>query len=370
MYSHETRQERKVSSEGMPLEVLPSVERSVMELEDTPYSMRLRFVLVVLSFSPWGNMARVAMQKLITYTNAYVFYQHGTIIWINFTSCLIMGAANASLKLWDCFNKDAKRPLNFKEMPLHAGVTAGFCACFSTLSALLMELFFKTTNNTELKTPNQAYGVMEFFAVILGQMGLCFFGMTLGRDFGYLVDAKLVPLLRPFLNERTRKSIEVVIMLLSLGVYIANVVCVAVLPFDNWYRQEYALVVMFGLVGTILRVELLYFNDFWKWFPLGTFFTNVIATLIISVLQILMYGYKKGTKELLVQNETAQWVLRSITNGLVGSLSTIAAFCYEIQNFEMIQHRYYYFMATFVTCWSVVILIVGSYQWAVGLTPV
>lgn len=372
LFQFQSEQEDKVANEIIPVEVLEEHEREPMEYEDTPYSNRIRTLLVIISFSPWGNLTRLAMLKLLTYTNAYVFYQHGTIIWINFTSCFIMGLANSSIKFWDCFNVNSKKHLNFKEMPLHAGITAGFCGCLSTLSSLLVELFYKTTNNTELKVPNHGYGVMEFFAVILGQMGLCFFGLSLGKDFGYLLDAKLIPYLKSYLNIKVRIGIELFVVVISSIFYIVNVILTAVLPFDNWYKQQYSLPIILGLPGTLIRFQLSYFNDKFNWFPLGTFLPNVAASIIMSILQILMYGYKSKSQQgvLLIQNIKTQWVLTSLSNGFCGSLSTIASLCYEIQNMAVIKHQYYYFMITLICCWSLVLIIVGSYQWTIGITPI
>lgn len=343
----------------------------VMLHEDTAYSLHIRPVLIILSFSPWGNMARIGMQKLITYQNSYIFYENGTIIWINFTSCFIMGLANSCVEFWDCFNKGNKIKLNFKQMPLHSGVTAGFCACMSTLSALLMELFYKTSNNTKLKVPNHGYGVMEFFAIILGQLGLCFFGLALGTDLGILVDTKLVPHLRPYLNCHVSFILERIIMLSSLAFVIVNIVLTIILTENNWYREDFSLAILLGLPATFLRYQLMFFNDRLKWLPLGTLLSNILATLLLSTLQILMHGYiSKTNHNLIIPQEKYQWVLQSLGSGFGGSLSTIAALCYEVQHLSVAKHRYYYVMITFCVCWSIVILIVGSYNWAVGLRPV
>lgn len=369
-----TQQELEVEEEedssNNDIHPLRLTNDTALNYEDTPYSNSWPPLLVILSFSPWGNMARIAMEDLITYTNAYVFYNQGTIIWVNFTACFIMGFANGSKAFWECFNSGSNTRISYKEMPLHAGVTAGFCACMSTLSALLMELFYKTTNNTLRKVPNHGYGVMEFFAIVLGQMGLCFFGMTLGRDAGRLLDSVLVPHLKPYLNKRVRIAIELSMMSISGSFYIANIVLAAVLPLDNWYRQNYALAIVFGPPATLLRYQLLYFNDRLAWFPLGTFICNTLASTLLSTLQILLYGYtSKHSQTLIITREETRWVLKALASGFGGSLSTIAALCYEIVNFNNPLHRYVYFFTTFIVCWGVVVLILGSYQWSVGIQP-
>ncbi|GMM30267.1 hypothetical protein DAMA08_030120 [Martiniozyma asiatica (nom. inval.)] len=350
-----------------------SKPENIMSVQETPFSNRYVVVLVILSFSILGNMARISFQKLITYQNAYVYYHNGTIIWINFTSCLILGWANNCNSFWECLTKGSKVNTKYNQIALHSGITAGFCGCFSTLSALMIELFFKTTNNTTRQVPNHGYGVMEFFAIVLGQFGLCFLGLELGSDFGFFFDSKITPLLKPYLDIKVLRFIEWFFVICGILAYIANLILTCVLPLENWYKNQYSLSILFGGVAAYLRFRLSSLNGkiFAAWFPTGTLLANIGGCTILAVIQVLTHGYKyKGGQEVIVSTPLHLFIINAFSMGFGGSLSTIAAMCNEIKNLNYPRYRYSYFFATFLTCWCIVILIDGSYSWSVGFSPI
>lgn len=346
--------------------------KNIMNIEDAPYSNRLVIILLMLSFSYFGNLARISFQSLLTYQNAYIYYNPGTLIWINFTSCVIAGFADSAYDFWDAMSQGSNRHLNLKQIPLHTGITAGFCGCFSTYSGVISELVFVTINGS-LPVPNNGYGVMQFFAVLITQFGLCFFGIYLGGDLAYGFDYFFVPYIKPYVSIRTCRFLEFFIIILGIVATIINIVLSAVLDYDNTYKKRYSIACLFGVFGCHLRYKLMELNGkiISKWFPTGTYIVNVSACIILAVLNLLLYGYSdKENKARLITNPVYICIIKAFANGFCGSLSTFAAMVTEMVNMGNPKYRYTYFSIMFISCFIPVLLILGCYYWTKGMAPV
>lgn len=344
----------------------------IMQVEDTPYSRKLNVALLLLSFSYIGTMARIGFQKLLTYDNAYIYFNSGTIIWINFTSAFIVGFANNADEFWRCLTQGAHREINFKEIPLHTGITAGFCGCFSTFAGAIAETIFETINASR-RTPNNAYGVMQFFAVILAQFGLSFFGLQLGTDFSYFVDVVIVPRMKPYVGIKTLRIIEYTIIFLGFGSTIANIILCVVLDYNYWYKKEFSIAMMFGLFGCYFRFKLMELNGrcFLRWFPTGTYLANVFGCGMFAIIQLLLHGYKNSShNKFIVSDEIQRCIVNSLGTGFCGALSTFAAMVNEIRNMGNPKQRYTYFFLTFISCFIPAFLILAPYYWVVGIEPI
>jgi fluoride ion exporter CrcB/FEX len=348
------------------------IPKDIMHVEDAPYSRRIIVVLLLLSFSCFGNMARISFQELLTYQNAYIYYRPGTIVWINFTSCIIMGFANNSEQLWDCLSQGSSRQINLKQIPLHTAITAGFCGCFSTFSGFITELVFESLNLSE-PMPNNGYGVMQFFAVLFAQVGLCLFGLQLGCDIAYGFDYWVVPRLRPYINIKTCRFLEYLFVFLGISITIVNIVLSIVLSYDNWYKNKYSIALLFGLFGCHARFKLMELNGrlFARWFPTGTFLSNVIGSILLAIFNLLLHGYKdKETKTFIITSNIQNCIIRAFANGFCGSLSTFAAMCNELVNLGTPEYRYTYFTITFLSCFLPAFLILAPYFWMDGIATV
>ena len=346
--------------------------KNIMHIEDTPYSRRINVTLLMLTFSYLGNLARISFQQLLTYDNAYIYYNAGTMIWVNFTSCVIMGFADNATGMWAALSQGSKRKLSLKQIPLHTAIVAGFCGCFSTFSGVMSELVFLTINGS-LPTPNNGYGVMQFFAVLFTQVGLCVFGIQFGADIAFGVDYWVIPYVKPYLDIKLCRTVEYAIIVMGFAATVVNIVLSIVFNYDDWYKRDYSIALLFGLFGCHARFKMMELNGrvFQKWFPTGTFLVNFIACLLLAVLNLLRHGYKNKTvKLLIITNPAHKCIINAFANGFCGSLSTFAALCTELMNMGNPHYRYIYFLVTFLCCFIPTFLILASFKWTEGMAIV
>lgn len=346
---------------------------NIMSVEDTPFSKRYLVSLEVVFFSILGNMARVGMTKLTSYDNEYAHFYPGTCLWSNFTACFVMAWCNHAVSFWQSLLQGSGKT-NMKQMALHSGITAGFCGSFSTWSSLLIEVLFKTIDymNGGHRLPNHGYGVMEFFSVLLIQMGVSFLGYYLGKDVAALIDLSIDPEKESrVLNYRVCRVFELTTAFLGVGVLIANIVLACTLSLDNFWKSQYAVAILFGAVGAWLRFRLSKYNGSFglNWFPSGTLMANIIACTLIAVFYVLLYGIKNSaTGSLILTSQIHRVIVGAFSTGFCGSLSTTSSFVNELYNLQYPFQRYRYFFITFLSCFILMFLIICPYAWTKGFS--
>jgi len=364
-------QEEEVENEIGPFDRKFWKPTNIMSVEDTPFSRRYLVTLDVLFGAVLGNMARFGMTELTSYKNEYTHFYPGTCLWSNFTACFVMAWCNHAALFWKTLLIGSGKT-NMKQMALHSAVTAGFCGAFSTWSSFMVELIFKTIDylNGGQSLPNHGYGVMEFFSVLFVQMGVSFMGYFLGRDFAHMIDLCFKRESRlKFFNYRVCRVLELSFVVLGVGAIIANIVLACTLPIDSKWKTEYALPIVIGVVGTWVRFRLSAYNGSFglNWFPSGTLMANVFACLLLSVLYILLYGYKDAaTETTIVTSKAHRMAITAFSSGFCGSLSTMSSFVNELYNLEYPFQRYTYFGVTFLSCFIIMFLIICPYAWTRG----
>lgn len=364
-------QEIEVEDEVSPLQPEFWKPRNIMSVEDTPFSKRYLVFLQVLFGGVTGNMARYATTQLTSYSGEYVHFGPGTCLWSNFIACFVMAWCNHAFGLWNSILADSDKT-NMKQIALHSGITAGFCGSYSTWSSLLIELTFKTLDslNGGLPLPNHGYGVMEFFSVLLVQMGVSYLGYSLGTDFARLMDLwSTGEKFSRMFTYQTCRMLELVLALLGVLSYVSQIVLSAVLPVENFWKVHYALPIVIGCCGTYLRFYLSRYNGSFgiNWFPSGTLMANIIACFLVAVLYILLYGVNSDG-EWLITDTVSRMVVLSFSSGFCGSLSTQSSFVNELYNLAHPYQRYTYFGITFITCFIPMLLIDGIYYWCRGFS--
>ncbi|OUM54059.1 hypothetical protein BVG19_g3402 [[Candida] boidinii] len=266
-----------------------------------------------------------------------------------------------------------------KDFVLYTGLTTGYCGSFSTFSSLIFELFVKTSNflissnPNSPNLPNNGYGVMEFFSVLITEFAVCHLGIKFGKDLERLA-------LKPstiYLNKRNFyiqfKYVEYFTYVTStLGILalIANLILACTLHNDHWWK-DWAISLCLSPFACYLRFDLARrFNSKLKHFPLGTFIANITACVLLSILALLYYGLKsKDSGEFLVQNELKRLVIHGFMNGFCGTLSTISTFMMELENLNQLNnlnHKYFYYGVSVITSFLSMVLIFGIYGWVIG----
>lgn len=345
----------------------------------------VKFGLSYISATILGNYAREGTTILATYAPSYV--EPGSVLWSNLTACIVMGMLqDLSLAKWF-------EPEDLK--PFFTVLTTGFCGAYSSYSTLMLETFQQSTslspsnikNHTRL--PNRAYGMKEFLAVLLTQLFTSMSAYLFGKG---LVSSIILPLtstttiLKKHADEENKEeSFETtelqpkpwvykfvrlcywVFALLAIPLVVT--ILVLTLVYGNYSRGQWTLFSLFGIFGGFLRFLLSEWCNSWvKTFPLGTFFANEFAVMLIACFQIIMRGKRYYHNSQPVSHTlNSCHVTNALVSGFCGSLSTISTFINEGYKLEFHHMLLYYFVSVFVS-YSLLVIILGSYSWTKGLT--
>lgn len=359
-----TEQENQASLVSTPRELPIWHPLNFLTVEDTPFSKRVLIHLLVLTYSIPGNLCRFSIQSLTEYSNAYINYP-GTVLWCNFTACLVMSFCNNAVGFWTKV-LDGSQKKSMKEIGFHTAITSGFCGSFSTFSSMLIEILYKTSGfvkNGEL--PNGGYGVMEFFSTLIINISVPLIGQILGQQLAIAFDKCIVPRLK-WLSYKTIRVVELCSVVIGFLAVIVNIVLLGTLNMSHWYKQRYAFSILMGLFGAWCRFFLSRYNGKpVSWFPLGTFLANFTGSLLVAVCDLLSLGLKNGQP--LVNGDVNKMILLGFSNGWAGSLSTISSFINELYNLRHPGYQQIYFWVSFSLCFTTVLLVNGCYGWTEGL---
>ncbi|KAK6462852.1 CrcB-like protein-domain-containing protein [Scheffersomyces coipomensis] len=310
-------------------------------------------LLNIVNGAIWGVLARKGIMVLTTYDGSYL----SGVLWANFGACIVMGIAVNSSRTWDILLEvhGSEYP-NKASIPFYTGLTTGFCGTFSSFSTAMLEAFNKAAN-TEIGVyynyPNAAYGIMEFLAVICIQFGLSGAGFHIGRHLVEVFDEYV-----PTLTRAQYKILEKSSIIIGIIAFIVD--CVLIGVKKEWRSWTFA--VLFAPFGALLRFYLSkYLNSKVKNFPLGTFTANFGGTLLLTIFTLLARG--KG----ITVNLITCHVLIGLDDGFCGALTTVSTFVVELFGLRTL-HSYRYGMFSILGSFAVIVLILGSYNWTIGLT--
>ncbi|KAI5950142.1 hypothetical protein KGF54_005290 [Candida jiufengensis] len=322
------------------------------------YKQYAPILLNIIHGSIWGVLVRKGLMQLTTYEGAYL----SGVIWANFTACLIMGLAIDSDIIWLKLLDNQIFP-NKGAIPVYTGITTGFCGTVSSFSTVILDAFNKSAD-TQIgeyyNYPNAAYGIMEFLAVILAEFGLSVMGFHMGKHLGTLIDNYL-----PSINYKTYKIIEKISMILGLCLVIITCVLLGTKPQGSWRNWTFSM--FFAPFGAILRFYLSkYLNTKIKNFPIGTFTANVIGTLLLAIFTLIGRG-KLPNGGQINKHIMGCHILIGLDDGFCGALTTVSTFVAELFGLKTL-HSYRYGTVSILISFSLVIIILGSYNGTIGLT--
>lgn len=365
-----TEQEELIEDEITPFHLEFWKPKNIMSVEDTPFSKRFLVTLMVISFSILGNLARFSLQKLTDYSNSYINYSGGTVVWVNFAACFVMSWCNNAVGFWSHILQGSNKT-NMKQLALHTGITSGFCGSFSTFSSAMIEIFFETIDIVNMSLPNNGYRVMEFFAASLTAFSVPLFGHILGKQFAIFFDNYFVPRVSHLLTYRNIRIFELAFIMMGIAALIANLVLTCTLSVNYWYKKSYSFSILMGAFGALLRFKLSKFNGkyFATWFPTGTLMANIIGCLFMSIIQLLLLALKRPDV-LLISNKVHQFILNGFSSGFLGSLTTMSSFINELYNLDHPWFQHIYFWSTFIPSFIFILVVDGSYTWTRGFRHV
>ncbi|KAI1125693.1 CrcB-like protein-domain-containing protein [Nemania abortiva] len=364
----------------------------------------------LIFFSILGTLARLGLGSLTTYAASPVHF--GDSLWPNFTGTLILGflsegsellhhprATRSIARPYPDANPAPARPdtprhsthasrrsesqtrdgrrgssQNLTPTPLHIGLATGFCGSFTTFSTFMRDCFTELSGiaaPTGL-APSPGRDFMGVAAVLFVTIGSCVTGLKLG--------AHIAIFLRGFnrrVPRRVVRWLDYASLVLGIGAWIGAVIMAVVPPdrpggpvshaTETWRGQ-----VLFGLVfapvGCLLRfVVSMRMNSLVVGFPLGTFVVNILGTLVLAVAWDLQRLPNRDISARIGRDLISCQVLQGVQDGFCGCLTTVSTWVLELSGLRR-RHAYRYGLATLAVGLVIVVTIMGSLKWTIGLS--
>jgi fluoride ion exporter CrcB/FEX len=345
----------------------------------------------LIFFAILGTLARLGLTALTHYSGTPVIFNT---IWANFSGSLVMGFLAEDRKLflneWGTATYDeaikraeqkhgdeengfgsnqgnvdlaaAKRAhlATKKTIPLYIGLATGFCGSFTTFSSFIKDVFLALSN--ELKTPgwsesptsrNGGYSFMAMLAVIITTLSLSLSGLFVGGHLATGLE-HVTPSI-PF--SLSRRVLDPLGVLLSLGCWLGAVILAIFPPHDAW-RGQTLFALVFAPLGCLLRFYLAqHLNGKRTSFPIGTFFANVLGTVVLGMSWDLAHVPLGGV--------VGCQVLQGIEDGFCGCLTTISTFVSELSSLRR-RSSWIYGSTSVLTSLVLMIAVMGGLRWSEG----
>ncbi|CUM67318.1 uncharacterized protein PRCAT00005011001 [Priceomyces carsonii] len=316
--------------------------------------------LNIVNGSIWGVLAREGVKTLTTFPGSYLL----GVVWANFGACVAMGVFLESYNIWkDILDSNIFKLRN--EIAVYTGITTGFCGAFSSFPSAILEIFYMTSNTvppTPFEYPSKGYGVVQFFSVTIAQFGLSIVGFQLGRHASWSIDAYL-----PRFSKTSLKVVNCTAMAIGLFAFITICILIGIQDVGTWRSWVFAC--FFAPFGALLRFYISRgLNPVIKNFPLGTFIANSLGTLLIAVFTLVSRGKQPGFPTRRIVNKyIACHILVGLDDGFCGALTTVSAFVVELFRLKRFD-AYKYGIFSVGISFAMTMIILGSFNWTVGLT--
>ncbi|GEQ72970.1 hypothetical protein JCM33374_g6658 [Metschnikowia sp. JCM 33374] len=319
--------------------------------------------LSILFGSICGVLARKGLQELTTYKGSFL----EGVVWANFVACVIMGMAVESETVWGRLLDDSShKPLYSSKgtIPLYVGITTGFCGSCSSFSSFILEAFTKGANlpPTSEHYPDSAYGILQVIEVLLAHLGISVGGFRIGAHLTRAVEKY------PYsLSPNLYRMVEIACVGLGIASYVVVVVLIATKADGAWRSWTFScLFAPWGAFARFWLSKLL--NARVRDFPMGTYVANFGGTILLGVFTLLARGRASPDSVLpVVSRVLTCHVLTGLEDGFCGCLTTVSTFVVEICGLDLFR-GYIYGAVSICTSFVAMLLIVGSYNWAVGFT--
>nr|CAG8537792.1 7912_t:CDS:2 [Entrophospora candida] len=307
---------------------------------------RVVVISILIPFSIIGALIRVKLTNLHSYQEAPVFSQ----IYPQFVGCVIMG-----------FCLSRKNFIMERYLPLYFGLTIGLCGSITTFSSwilLTIKLLINYPNNY-----SNGQNVLASLAAIGITIGMSVSGLRFGEHLGDFIlssqrfkSTNLHKISTKPFNLKELSVIDWIIVGFSLTSFALIIILLAIIQLD----RNLLFIIIFSPIGTFVRLWLSRYNRITKFFPIGTFAANILGSTILGILYLLGHGT-------ISSNTGCDLISSGLADGFCGCLTTISTFTAEITTLPK-KRAYAYALSSTITALVIVTLIVGSYNWKIGLS--
>ncbi|KAI9835216.1 MAG: hypothetical protein M1837_003887 [Sclerophora amabilis] len=386
------------SKPGFPLQSQPKYSRLATELYTVSY---------LIFFSLMGTLARLGVEALTFYPGTPLPVSS---VWANFGGSLVMGYLSEDRQLFrdewgqtpgqekrdddQVIGKRVNHPAEARKahaaakqtIPLYIGLATGFCGSFTSFSTFMRDVFLALSNrlptapttNDFMMPPSSptiprrdaGYSVMAVLSVVITTIAVSLTALYLGANLA-IAFHPISPTI-PFTI--SRKVLDRVGVFLGWGCWIGAII-LAIVPPDRpggpagsrpWSEEVWRSRALFSLVfaplGCLVRFYAsVHLNGVLSSFPLGTFACNAFGTAVLGMafdLQRIPIGGRVGCQ-----------VLTGMQDGFCGCLTTVSTWVMELTSLRR-RHAFVYGGVSVVFGTVLLVVIIGSLSWSVGLAKV
>lgn len=311
----------------------------------------VKLLLILTFFAILGVLARKGLIVLTSYNGSFL----GGVIWANFAACTVMGMLIQSNSFWLYAGSEKSKVL------VYTGLTTGFCGTLSSFSSSMLEAFEKSANieaGSSYHYPNKAYGIMQALAVLISHFTVSICGLHLGKH-------SIKNYEPPAIHFNNYLVLEYLVLVGGLLAWIAVALLMMIKGWRAWMFS--CIMAPFGCWQRYYVSKLL--NKKIKSFPLGTFTVNVTGTIMLAIFTLLNRGklHSSGDPGRIVGTKLSCQILQGLSDGYCGALTTVSTFVVELYILKN-PRSYKYGIASIIVAYCMMVLILGSYNWTIGLT--
>jgi fluoride ion exporter CrcB/FEX len=156
-----------------------------------------------------------------------------------------------------------------------------------------------------------------------------------------------------------RRFLDPIFVLLGFGCWLGSVLLAIWPPDPNW-RGRAVFAIVFAPVGTVMRFYIsIPLNTRTSYFPLGTFVVNILGTMVLGMCFDLQHARQ-------VVGVIGCQVLTGVMDGFCGCLTTVSTWVAELHALNR-RHAYRYGVASIGLGLAMLVAIVGSMRWSIGI---
>ncbi|KAF2644773.1 hypothetical protein P280DRAFT_390868 [Massarina eburnea CBS 473.64] len=378
LHYEESFEDREVNEEQSVAQRYPLRERPLVQLYTISW---------LVFFSILGTLARLGVEWITYYPNMPVTTN---VLWANFGGTLLLGFLQEDRVLFaERKNRTSLSPsdsrsiprvedevekrdtqfdhLSLKErIPVHIGLTVGFCASFTSFSYFMRDLFLALSNdlvsgNVSILPRNRGWSVSAVLAVAITEVTVCIAALSFGAHIAIF----LRPLLSKIPNTNPTRWLNPLSVLLGFGCWL-GAIFLTVWPPRNHWRADVLFALVFAPVGCLLRYLLaLRLNPLTPNFQLGTFTSNVFGTAVLGMAYVLQRSPLAPAGGAIGGGVLGCQVLEGIIEGFCGCLTTVSTWVAELRALRK-NHAYVYGVVSLSVGLGILVIIMGSVRWTNG----